>query len=129
MDANKKTPCIIAVFSVISKAAKYYIQVKDRLLCVCFVFDKAEFARNIYLPLCFFHMQLPDVTFIEVIDFFIKVHNVFNLPYSKEIAKVMQFLEYLVYDMLTSKRFMTDKMVEVAKTMIEMLPEPDVDGA
>lgn len=71
-------------------------------------------------------------TFIQTIDMFIKVHKVFNLEFSKEIFKAMQFFEVVAYDIQDSKRFMTNRMEEVAKLLLDEIDNPqnaDADGA
>lgn len=59
-----------------------------------------------------------EFAFIQVVDIFIKLHKVFNLEYNKEISKTMQFFEYFAYDLLDSKRFMTNRMEETAKRLL-----------
>lgn len=61
----------------------------------------------------------PKFTFLQTVDMFIKLHHVFNFEYGKEFSKAMYFFEYVLYDILSSKRFMTTSMTEVANAIFE----------
>lgn len=61
-----------------------------------------------------------------MIDFFIKLHNLFNYEYGEEFKRLMAFFEYAVYGFASSKRLLTAGNLELAnEVMKETHPYPE----
>lgn len=71
--------------------------------------------------------------FVEVVDFFIKLHHLFNFEFAKEFSSLMHFFEYTLYDFEQSKRLLTPRILEVAKevktTVYQKEKTSEIDGA
>lgn len=127
-DRSRSSPYIVAIFSMITKQANYYIYIENRALCVCklLIWKVLKYVvtdSNWNLSPSFLAQVPKNYTFIQVIDLFIKAHNVLHLNYSKEFCKVMQFLEFFIYDLTESKCHVTTRMNEVAGRIIGEMAE------
>lgn len=112
---NKKlnNPYIIAIFSM--EDAGYFIDIQDGIFAVI---KNLVHSKCSSFPIkCAFRLfQLPSkMSFIEVVDIFIKLHHVFNFEYAREFASLMHFFEYTLFDFEQSKRFLTPRLLEVSK--------------
>lgn len=113
-----KSPYIIAQFSTLTEHVAYFVDIQDGFFPV-----SSEIRRKFkydWFTYTIISLQLPPLfSFVQAIDFLIKLHHVFNFEYCKETTKMMQFFEYVVYGMQQSKRFLTAKMLEVANLVVE----------
>lgn len=135
-------PYIIAIFSVITKEGRYYIDIQDAMICVsnfyviinfshkkyffvpqkllhCVQFKKKTNILHIFFRTLLFFQLPPTFTFIQVVDIFIKLHHVFNFEYSKDFAKVLHFFEYTTYDIKSSERFLTPRIKEIMNIIFD----------
>lgn len=61
-----------------------------------------------------FCFQLPTgLEFIHALDFFIKMHKLFRLPYHPKIKNLMYFLEYFAYGIDEAKQLLAQKYQDI----------------
>lgn len=53
-------------------------------------------------------------------DFFFKVHKVFNLKYNAKLKSFMYFLEYYVYKQSDARRFLPQKYQSLGREMLNL---------
>lgn len=91
---------------------KFYIHVASRLISVRtpHFISKKPF---IVLPFLFF--QLPQGTkAMNVFDYFLKIHKLFNVQYNADIRAMMIFMEIFIYKMDPNQCELTERVRELA---------------
>lgn len=121
IDKNNTSPYLIIIASQETNGIKYYIDLEKRLMSVgykqMFICSSA-WQINFNLFFCF---QLPaEYTFVQVVDFYIKLHKLFRLPYHSKIKNLMFFIEYYVYEIDGAKSFLAKKYQDIGLSIFKV---------
>lgn len=107
-DTDNMHPNIILVYSNATKNRKYYISFENYVINVSsrsqISKDQQELEcriyflfRNFSIFIFFSILKVPFENFIEVIDFYFKIHKVFGLDYNKALLQAMICIEKYIF--------------------------------
>lgn len=119
---DEDDPYIIAIASQLENQLKFYIEVKKKLLCVStFTITFLNYLTK--FQMIDFHLQVPvGKTFLDVLNLFYKVHKVFNLKFNKNFSAVMNFIDFYIFDVKETQRFIPEKHQEIASQIFTTIP-------
>lgn len=68
-----------------------------------------------------------EFSFVHVLDFFFKVHKVFNLKYNSKLKSVMCFFEYYVYKQSSARRSVPQKYLQLGREVADLIAQAAAD--
>lgn len=60
-----------------------------------------------------------DFSFLQVMDWYFKLHHVLNIHYNPALKKMIQFIEYFVYKNQNAEISMTIKVQKMRDTLFD----------